>query len=374
MAGKKTTILFLSEKDMIKAGVLDGKQCVDAIDEMFKTVGEGDSIMGGLSGLEHGQRIYFPVKKLFPNMPVAGPDRRFMAMVAYLGGGFNVCANKWYGSNIDNVHRGLPRSVLMVTLNNVDTGEPFAYMSGNLLSAMRTGAAPAVGARYLASKNARTVACIGAGVIGRATVSCMKAALPQLTKAVVYDLFPEKANAFCRDMSRELGIPFEPAASMEAAVRAADVLSIATAGDTKPILNKEWVKPNAFIATQGTAAIPDDLFVSSRVVFDQLAMHLLWKEEEERIPEEEAAKRLDFPGKSVFRLCEEGRMDSKSLASLTEIACGKKPARTNENERYIMIVGGLPVEDAAWGVTLYRNAVKMGIGQELVVWDEAHWR
>jgi ornithine cyclodeaminase/alanine dehydrogenase-like protein (mu-crystallin family) len=374
MTGKKTTFLYLSEKDMLRAGVLDGKQCVEAIDEMFKVVGEGDSIMGGISGLEHGTRIIFPVKKMFPNMPVMGPDRRFMAMVAYLGGKFNVCACKWYGSNVENTRHGLPRSVLMVTLNDVETGEPMAQMSANLLSAMRTGAAPAVGAKYLASKHSRTVACIGAGVIGRATVSCMKAALPQLTKALVYDLNTEKAQAFCKEMSKELDFPFEVAHSMEEAVRAADVLSIATSGDTKPILKKEWVKPHAFIATQGTAAIPDDLFVSSRVVFDQLKMHQIWKEEEESIPEEEAAKRLDFPGKSVFRLCEEGRMDPKGLASLTEIACGKKAGRTNENERFIMIVGGLPVEDAAWGVTLYRNALKMGIGQELVLWDEPHWK
>jgi ornithine cyclodeaminase len=39
-----------------------------------------------------------------------------------------------------------------------------------------------------------------------------------------------------------------------------------------------------------------------------------------------------------------------------------------------MIVGGMPVEDAAWGTVLYRNALKMGIGQELVLWDEPHWK
>ncbi len=171
MAGKKTTFLYLSERDMLKAGVLDGNQCVETIDEMFKVVGEGDYIMGGISENEHGQRIYFPVEKKFPNMPVAGPDRRFMAMVAYLGGSFNVCAEKWYGSNIENPKRGLPRSVLVVVLNNVETGEPFAFMSANLLSAMRTGSIPAVGAKYLASKNARMAAVIGAGVIGKATIN-----------------------------------------------------------------------------------------------------------------------------------------------------------------------------------------------------------
>lgn len=374
MKGKRTTFLYLSEPDMLKAGVLDGKQCVQAIDDMFKVVGEGDYIMGGLSGNEHGQRIFFPTEKLFPNMPVAGPDRRFMAMVAYLGGKFNVCAEKWYGSNIENTKLGLPRSVLVVVLNNVKTGEPFAFMSANLLSAMRTGAVPAVGAKYLASKNATTATCIGAGVISKATITCMKAAIPQLNKALVYDLVPEKSKAFCDEMSEKLGFKFEVANSMEEAVRAADILTIATAGNSKPILKKEWVKPNAFIATQGTADIPDDLFTSSRVVFDEIKMHKSWKEEEESIPEEQAAMRLGFPGAGVFRLCDEGKINLSDIHSLSNISIGKALGRTNEDERFIFIIGGMPVEDAAWGRVLYENAVKMDIGQELVLWDEPYWK
>jgi ornithine cyclodeaminase len=201
----------------------------------------------------------------------------------------------------------------------------------------------------------------------------MKAALPQLTSALVYDLVREKAEVFCALMASELGFQFDVAGCMEEAVRAADVITIATAGTTTPVLKAEWVKPDAYIATQGTADIPDDLFTSSRVVFDEIKMHRAWKEEEEQIPEEQAAKRLGFPGAGVFRLCEEGRMKDSDLVSLSEIAYGKRQGRTNESERFVLIVGGMPVEDAAWGYRLYQNACKMKIGQELVLWDEPHW-
>ena len=40
-------------------------------------------------------------------MPKNGPDRRFMAMTAYLGGRFNIAGEKWYGSNRDNVEKGI---------------------------------------------------------------------------------------------------------------------------------------------------------------------------------------------------------------------------------------------------------------------------
>ena len=60
-----------------------------------------------------------------------------------------------------------PRSVLTVTLNDKDTGEPLAFMSANLLSAARTGAVPGVAARHLARKDSEVVAVLGCGQINR---------------------------------------------------------------------------------------------------------------------------------------------------------------------------------------------------------------
>lgn len=71
---------------MIKAGALDSARCVDVLDEMFQLLGKGDYIMGGPNHNEHGIKIGFPKEPQFPNMPADGSDRRFMAMVAYLGG------------------------------------------------------------------------------------------------------------------------------------------------------------------------------------------------------------------------------------------------------------------------------------------------
>jgi len=138
--------LYLSEADMIAAGVTDMHQCVDTMEEMFALFAAGDYRMTGESNDSHGAMMTFPETSPFPNMPVPTEDRRFMAMPAYLGGDFQTTGVKWYGSNIANREKGLPRSILMFTLNDTDTGAPFAFMSANLLSAYRTGAVPGVGA------------------------------------------------------------------------------------------------------------------------------------------------------------------------------------------------------------------------------------
>lgn len=87
---------------------------------------------------------------------------------------------KWYCSNIENRSRGLPRSILMFTLNDVETGAPLAYMSANLLSAFRTGAIPGVGARHYARKDAKVIGLLGPGVMGRTAVSAFIAVRPTI--------------------------------------------------------------------------------------------------------------------------------------------------------------------------------------------------
>ena len=130
-------------------------------------VDRGDYRMGGENANEHGCRVSFPKTTTVEGMPTHKPDFRFMAMPAYLGGRFKMFGIKSYGSNPDNAQLGLPRSILMMQLMDATTGAPLAYMSANILSAMRTGATCGVGVRHLAVKNPKTVAIIGPGTMGK---------------------------------------------------------------------------------------------------------------------------------------------------------------------------------------------------------------
>lgn len=163
--------LFLSEEDMIKAGVKDMAACIEAMEEVVKCLNAGDYVMGGENHNSHGSQVSFPKTSPFPNMPLdEGDDRRFMAMPAYIGGSFDLMGMKWYGSNMSNREKGLPRSILTVMLNDKETGAPLALMSANLLSAYRTGAIPGVGTKYLVNKGAKVCGICGPGVMGKTCV------------------------------------------------------------------------------------------------------------------------------------------------------------------------------------------------------------
>ena len=49
---------------------------------------------------------------------------------------------------------------------------------------------------------------------------------------------------------------------------------------------------------------------------------------------------------------------------------GAAPGRQNDEEIIMLSVGGMPVEDVAWGTYVYRNAIERGIGVKLNLWEE----
>jgi ornithine cyclodeaminase/alanine dehydrogenase-like protein (mu-crystallin family) len=373
MGGKKVDFLYLSEPDMIEAGVLNMKKCVEVIDETFKLIGKDDYLMGGPRENEHGMMLWFPKEQRNPNMPVAGPDRRFMSMIAYLGGEFNVCGSKWYGSNIENPKGGLPRSILTVTLNDPITSEPLAFMSGNLISAMRTGAVPGVAAKYLAKQNSEVVGIVGCGVINKACLMSIAETQKNIKAVKVYDIFKDKAEAFSQEMSEKLGLDVHPVNSLEEAIVDSDILSVAASGHRKVAIKPEWLKEGSLLTLTGTAELPDDFYMGNKIVADNWKMHQAWLTEATEHPDGIESITSWAPTGQLLKLVMEGKVNEEKIESLGEIALSESPRRRDSKERIIFVTGGLPVEDVAWGYAIYQEALKRGIGQKLNLWDEPHW-
>lgn len=107
-ASTRIEFLYLSEPDMIEAGVTDIARCIDVMDETLGLLADEDYRMAGQNANSHGAMMSFPAQPRFDSMPTDGPDRRFMAMPAYLGGRFRNTGVKWYGSNAENREKGLP--------------------------------------------------------------------------------------------------------------------------------------------------------------------------------------------------------------------------------------------------------------------------
>ena len=369
--GKKTEFLYLSEADILEAGALDYGACIDVEEEVFRLLSAGDYVMGGDNHNSHGIMMKFPKESPFDNMPKDAPDRRFMAMPAYVGGRFNVAGEKWYGSNIINPERGLPRSVLMIMLNDADTCEPIALMSGNIISSVRTGCVPGVATRYLAKSGAAVCSCVGAGPISKSCFEGIIHEAGEIRELVVCDLIREKADAFAGEMGAKYGIAARGTDSLEEAVRAGDIISVA-ASPVKPIhLHNDWLKKGSLLIFSGRGGVDEDYFTSAKIVWDNPRMHEEYFREHLTLPEGE--RFVNGIAVQIYKLMYEGRIPPISEGTgLGDIICSTSGGRASSDERICFIAGGMPVWDVAWGYELYQNAVKKGLGQRLVLWDSPY--
>ena len=368
----KIDFLYLSEEDMIKAGVKDMASCVEVMEDLLITLYKGDYVMGGANHNSHGCMIMFPDDPQFEGMPKNADDRRFMAMPAYLGGRYQMAGMKWYGSNVDNKKKGLPRSILMMMLNDKDTGAPLALMSANLVSAYRTGGIPGVGAKYLARKDAKVVSVIGPGVMGKTSLAAFVSVCPQVDTVKIKGRSQRSLDAFVKFVKEELPQikNIEVCDTVEEAVRDSDIISFTTTVrddvSSFPYISGDWIKKGALISMPSAARFDDDFLAGCKLVVDNSKLYEAW-EEEYPYP---TYPQVQIIGTKFTDLKHDGKVKAEDIIDITDIIEKRRPGRESDEEIIVYSVGGMPVEDIAWGGTVYRNAVKMGIGIKLPLWEK----
>lgn len=338
--------LYLSEPDMIRAGVTDMDACVEAMEDLLLTLHKGDYVMGGKNHNSHGCMVTFPDDPEFDGMPKNAEDRRFMAMPAYLGGRYQMAGMKWYGSNMENKKKGLPRSILMMMLNDKDTGAPLAMMSANLLSSYRTGGIPGVGCKYLAREDAKSVAIIGPGVMGKTSLRAFVSVRPGIDTVKIKGRGQKSIDSFVAFVKEECpGIKnIVICDSIEEAVKDSDIISMPSA-----------------------ARFDEDFLVNGcKKVVDNYKLYEAW-EEEYPYP---TYDQVQIVGSKFTDLKQMGKITREDIIDVADVITGERKGRESEDEIIVYSVGGMPVEDIAWGATVYRRALKEGIGVELPLWDK----
>lgn len=368
--------LYLSEPDMVEAGVTDFGKCVETMEETLILLADGDYRMAGASANSHGAQINFPDNPIHEGMPANGPDRRFMAMPAYLGGRFNGAGVKWYGSNAENRKNDLPRSIHLFILNDAITGAPKAVMSANLLSAYRTGAVPGVGVKHLAVEDAEVVGIIGPGVMSRTILGSAISQRPSIKKVKVKgrsQASTQKAVDWIKNEFPQLE-EVRIVETEEEAIRDSDIVIAGTSTSSDgpsgfPYFKKEYLKPGALLLMPAAARLDDDFVRSDdcNLVVDYTGLYEEWFNENG--PDVTYERLLGIPGNRWWDMKEEGTLPAEKLVNIGDIASGKAPGRENDEQIFCYSIGGMPVEDVAWATDVYDNALDKGIGTKLNLWD-----
>ncbi|MGD7003177.1 tyramine oxidase subunit B [Corynebacterium halotolerans] len=367
--------LYLSEPDMIAAGVTDSAKCVETMEETLILLADGDYRMAGASANSHGAQINFPAEPEHAGMPADGPDRRFMAMPAYLGGRFNATGVKWYGSNTENRRHDLPRSIHVFVLNDTVTGAPTAIMSANLLSAYRTGAVPGVGVKHLAIKDAKTVGIIGPGVMSRTIFDSAVSQRPGIDTVKIKGRSAgstDKAADWFRENHPNVDV--QVVDTEQEAIEDSDIVIGGTSTSKEgpsgfPHFRRKWLKPGALLLCPAAARFDDDFITSdeANLVVDYKGLYAEWFHENG--PDVTYEELLGIPGNRWWDMYQEGTLPEEKLVNIGDIASGKAPGRENDDQIFCYSIGGMPVEDVAWATDVLANAREKGIGTTLNLWD-----
>lgn len=365
--------LFLNEEDMIKAGVKDMPGCIEAMEEVLKCLSKGDYVMGGENHNSHGCMVTFPANPPFPNMPKNnGEDRRFMAMPAYIGGPFDLAGMKWYGSNMENKKVGLPRSILMVMLNDKTTGAPLCLMSANLLSAYRTGAIPGVGSKYLAPKGAKVCGIYGPGVMGKTGLDAFAATCPELDTLKIKGRGQKSIDSLI-EYAKEKYPQFKTIQvvdSVEELVRDTDVMTFAATSGQDPkeyaMVKGEWIKPGALLVGPSAFNMEEEFLKDKcKLVVDNRKLYEAWAEE---YPYPTFGS-INIIGAKFMDMLHDGIITNDKITDMGSILLGESVGRESEDQVIVYSVGGMPVEDVAWGKICYEKALELGLGTKLHLWD-----
>jgi ornithine cyclodeaminase/alanine dehydrogenase len=319
---KTQKLLYLSKKDVEKVD-LPMKEIIEALDEAFKEKGLG--------------KIEMPPKPGIHTMP----DAFIHAMPAYIPS-LGSAGIKWVSGYPENYKRNLPYITGLLVLNDPETGIPISVMDCIWITAMRTGAATAVAAKYMANMESNTVGILGCGVQGRTNLKALKIMMPELKYVKAYDISDDAATRYAEEMSGQTGLNIMIVGSPVEAVEDSDI--IITAGpilkNPNPVIEDDWLKPG---------------FFASPVDFDSY-----WKKSAfdncDKFVTDDRDQCLYYKSLGYFQHI------SEIYADLGEIAACKKPGRENKTEKIICANLGLAMDDMATAIKIYKKAVENNIG------------
>lgn len=309
------------------AEILTPADCLRAVEEAFRSYGEGRAGAPKSAGF-HAARGTFHIKAAMADVQATKINANFP----------------------ENPSRHqLPTIQGVIVVMDCERGTTLAILDSTLITSLRTAAATAVAAKYLARADAKKLAVIGCGIQGRATVEALRVVRP-IDEVVAYDLDTACADRFAREMTEQHRMNVRPAGSVDAAVRAADIVVTCTTARTA-ILDVQHLHPGLFIAAVGAdnpvkQELTPALLGNTKIVADIL---------------EQAATMGD-----LHHALETGTVRREDVhGELADVICGRVRGRTSDDEIFVFDSTGTALQDVAVASIAVQRAMQRGTGIEI---------
>ena len=326
-------ILYLNSRDIETLALTDA-EIIGAIEESLRAQG-------------NGQTSIEPRVHINPDPAYNG---HFNVLRGYIAPK-HVAGVKIVGDYVYNYKRGLPSEMAVLNLFDPETGAPYAIIDATAITAMRTGALTAVGAKYLAKKKNKILGHLGCRGTAFWNVVLLDS-LYDFEEIRINSRRMESMEAFARDLEARLHKKITITKDSRECLEGADIMVEATRlMEPQPLLKTEWVRPGCFVVPYGTICANEITLtdVMDKIVVDD------WGQCKEG-------------GKlgSLSPHVRAGKLTAETLyAELGEIVAGKKPGRESDEERILLWHRGLSTSDIAHGQLYYEKAMANNVGTKL---------
>ena len=321
--------LVLTRSDV--TSLLDYDTCISAVEDAFLASATGRVLTPAICGTHV-------------------PNGGFHVKTAGLVGDRVVYALKVNGNFPGNRERtGLPTIQGLITLHDAVDGRVLAVMDSIRITEMRTAAATAVAAKYLARDNSRTATIIGCGVQGRSQLRALRR-VRNIEQVFAFDHNRETAQRYREEMTEEMGIEIVIPEDYRVASRSSDIVITCTPA-RDPVLGPNDVSPGCFVGAVGADSdtkqeIEPGLLASSKVVADVLDQCVVM-------------------GDLRYAIAA-GMMTREDVhAELAEVVSAAKPGRTSDEEIIVFDSTGTALEDVAAASVIYERALVQQMGRSV---------
>ena len=288
-----------------------------------------DALAGAFAALSDGQ-VQAPSRT-----QLASDQGLLLTMPAYSPGGPS--GVKLVSVFEENGHLGLPTHQAIVALFDEATGRPLALLDGTAITGVRTAAAAALSCRLVARPESRVLAIVGGGVQARSHIATLPRALP-IEEIRVASAFPDEVPAIVALDPRA-----RAAASIEEAVRGADVVALCT-GSPTAVIDPAWIAPGTHVTSIGfrppAGELPTALAASGHLFV-------------------ETRRAFEPPPVGCGELV---GLDPSSGTELGEVVLGRRPGRTSPGEITVYKAMGHAVEDLTAARLVFERALAEGVG------------
>lgn len=257
----------------------------------------------------------------------------------------------------ENTAKGLPQTAGVVVIYNADTGMPTAVLEASYLTGVRTGAAGALGAKYLARPDSQNLLLVGTGGQAAFQAAAMLTAFPALKKiTAVNPINPRQGKEFIDTLRlrlvNEFGLPckaicLQSCEDLEKAALESDII-ITVTPSRKPLIQREWVRPGTHISCIG-ADMPGKQELSPQILKDSR----LYADDKQHCME---VGEIELPLKAgIIR-------ETDILGELGDVIEGKCPGRLKRDDITVFDATGMALLDIAAAKTVLQLAAAQGLG------------